>query len=257
MKKARINKIIEDKVISQINNYYVDKGFTYKKSIRGFVKKDSELNYEIYVDNDYEIYLDQKFEGNYLYLVFRIFFETSIYKFEKWYYENITDVDGTQIDTFRKSLKFCLPLLEGVDFFIPDDFDKNQRTYVGEGMDFVKKNGENKYILSKFGYELEVNDFEKSYTKIFETLESQINIKYDYLQMALENENNKLMKYNALLIYDNQLEIPSKFVRNHIDRILENLKVCNDDNEKISLQKSLEKFKNIGEKYLSLKINNS
>src|SRR5690606_6588091 len=105
MKKSKINQILEERVIALLNDRFNKIGFKYKKSINGFHMKNEDFLYEITIYNRYDIYMDTNLTApDDLYLTFRMYFNTELYKFEKWYHEVFrsgrTGGDGFRIDTF-------------------------------------------------------------------------------------------------------------------------------------------------------------
>lgn len=256
MVKSKINQILQEKVFPKIHDHFIEKGFKYRKGIRGFVKKENEIEHTVYIYNDYEIFfnLSMNLDEDDLYLVFKIYFESELYKFEKWYRQNFKS-GATRLNTFHEALQLCIPLKEDVDFVIPDDFDKNQKTYIGERQYFIKKDLGGVYTFNDFGTDIEILDFNINKDLIYKTLENQLNTVYDYKQMALEND--KYFKYRALLIYDNQLEIPTEYVKKHTDFLISELATSEKDfNENVKTSEAIDYFVDIGEKFLNIKLSN-
>lgn len=255
MKKPKINQIIEEKVLKELTQGFQENGFQYKKGIKGFVKRQNEIEYEVSIDNTYDIYMDQRIDGPYdLYLTFKVSFETNLPEFEKWYINEFGRGDFAYISLFSTALEFCIPLNEGIDFKMPDDFDKNQQTYIGESMHLVKKTTNNAYMFSSFGHEEVIDDFNANTYKVFSTLKELLNKEYDYKNLAL---NNRWFKYKALLIFLNELEIPTEFIINRTNELISKLESKKIDlEEKFEINDTLEYFITIGRKYLGLTLNN-
>jgi hypothetical protein len=250
MKKTRINKIIEDKVINVISKEFLEKGYIYKKSKKCFEKKETELLHQICIDNDFEIYMDENLDRFYdLYLVFEIYLRSEFYKFEDWYYENFSKGDLTRIKTYFKSVKFCLPLQSDVDFFIPDDFHPNQNTIIDEKQKFVSLRENMVYEFNDFGNVIEIDDFDFHRTKVIDYCDEQLNYQYDFNKMALDEIG--YFKPQALLIYNKMFDIPRKYVSNKIKDLSEKIQIATDEKEKKEFIGALEYFTEIEKKYLN------
>ena len=249
MKKTRINRIIEEKVINILFDDLNNLGYSYSKSKKTFSKKESELLHKISIYKDFQIFTDEKLDRVYdLYLVFTMYFKSEFYKFEEWYYDNF-GADETRINTYYESSKFCVPLISGKDFLIPDDFHPNQNTFIGEGRHLIKDLSNGIYQFQNFSTTIEINDFESHKTKILKCANEQLKKKYNYEQMALDN--NIRFKYQALLIYKEMFKIPKQYLKGRFEYLNSEIKNTIDENKKRKLIEALEHFKMIEKKYLN------
>lgn len=248
MKKTRINKIIEEKVINILFDDLNNLGYSYSKSKKTFSKKESELLHKISIYKDFQIFTDEKLDRVYdLYLVFTMYFKSEFYKFEEWYYSNF-GADETRINTYYESSKFCVPLISGKDFLIPDDFHPNQNTFIGEGRHLIKDLSNGIYQFQNFSTIIEINDFESHKSKIISSANEQLKKKYDYIKLS---KNNRGFKYQALLIYKDILEIPRQYIKNRFEYLNSEIKNTTDEKKKRKLIEALEHFKMIEKKYLN------
>lgn len=266
MKRSKINEIIENKVLKKLTEKFQEKGFKYKKGIKGFYKRDKELLSEITISDRLGLFMVQ--EGvteryNDLYITFEIFFKTGLYEFEKWYKEHFGVGDHLRIDTFHKVLEFCILAKEGTDFIIPDDISANQREYFGEEKRLIKILPDNIYQFASWDMIDEVDDFDAHINKVFDTLEEMITTRYDLLQLYnrekkddLGRYNSEYMKYNALLIYDGQLALPTKFIIEKCNNVIAEIDQMTDETQKEQRIRSLNRFISIAEKHLHIKIDN-
>lgn len=266
MKQSKINEIIENKVLKKLTEKFQERGFKYKKGIKGFYKRDEELLSEVTIYKDYDLFMVQEGETeryNDLYITFEMFFKTELYKFEKWYKENFGGGDHLRIDTFHKVLEFCILAKEGIDFNIPDDISANQKEYFGEEKRLLKILPDNIYQFASWDMIDEVYDFDTHINKVFDTLDEMIATKYDFLQLYNSEKkddlgvvNSDYMKYNALLIYNKQLELPTKFFTNTCNEVIAEINQMTDEIKKEQLIQSLNRFISIAEKHLALNIHN-
>jgi len=255
MKKNILNRIIIEKVLTGLQGNFNDLGFNLKKGIKGFTLKKDDLLHKFYIsDQRYEIFTDKNYKDPYLYLSFDSFFETKIPEFEKWYINNFGRGDHTRISTFRKHLKFCLPLIENEDFQIPKDFSPNQQTIITERRHLIKKKEGNVYVFSDVGDILEIDDFESHKNKIFYVINEQIEKTYNYENMAIQNYS--WFKYQALLIFKNKLDIPKKYVNDRYNFLISEFNTEQDSSKKQKILNSLDRLIEIGNTYLDLSITN-
>lgn len=266
MKQSIINEIIENKVLKKLTEKFQEKGFKYKKGIKGFYKREKELLTEVIINQDYNLFMVQEGETehyNDLYITFEVFFKTQLYEFEKWYRENFGGNDHLRIDTFHKVMKFSILAQEGIDFKIPDDISANQKEYFGEEKRLLKILPDHIYQFISWKTIEEVYDFNAHINKVFELLDEMIATKYDFHQLymcdikdKIGRYNSEYMKYNALLIYDNQLELPTKFVNEKINYFLNQINQTQEEVKKEQHLQSLNKFISIAEKHLNIQIDN-
>ena len=266
MKLSKIYEIIENKVLKELTDRFLQKGFKYKKGIKGFYRRDKELLYEVIIDKDFNLFMLQ--EGatecyNDLYITFKVFFKTELYQFEKWYRENFGGNDHLRISTFHKVLEFSILAKEGTDFNIPEDVSANQKEYFGEEKRLLKILPDHIYQFSSWKTIKEVYDFNAHIDKVFELLDEMIATKYDYQELyecsikdKLGRYNSEYMKYNALLIYNNQLEFPTKFITEKANYFIEQIIITEDEITKQQHIQALNKFISIGEKHLNIQIEN-
>ena len=252
MKQSKINDVIQNKVLKKLTEKFQEKGFKYKKGIKGFYKKNNELLSEITISNRFGLFMIQEGETeryNDLYITFEIFFKTELFEFEKWYKENFGVGDHLRIDTFHKVIEFCILAKEGIDFNIPDDISANQKEYFGEEKRLLKILPDNIYQFASWDMINEVYDFDAHINKVFDTLEEMINTKYDFLQLYnsektddLGHYNSEYMKYNALLIYHNQLTLPTKFIIEKCNNAIAEINQMTEETKKEQRIQSLSRF---------------
>lgn len=269
MKQSKLNQIIEEKVLKKLTGRFQEKGFKYKKGIGGFYKRENEVMYEVTIYHDYKLFMstlndedpNDKFDD--FYLTFEVLFRTELFEFEKWYQDNFGKGDNKKIDTFSKKLDFAIPLNESIDFVIPDDFGMNQKTYFGEDKFIKRKLPDNMYQFSSWDMIDEVKDFDSHIGSVFSTLDKMLETKYDFLQLYqseekdnLGNYNSDYMKYNALLIYDKQLELPTRFITGKYNSVITEINQLTDENKKEERMQSLNWLISIAEKHLNLNIHN-
>ena len=259
MKQSKINQIVEEKVLKKIEEKFLEKNFKYKKGIRGFYKRENELLSEVTIDKDFRLFMTPEGEVeryNDLYITFKIFFRTELSEFEKWYQDNFGKGDHARIDTFSKTLEFCVLAKEGIDFKIPEDISPNQKEYFGEEKRLVKILPNNIYQFASWDMIDEIEYFDSHIDMVFSTLDKMIETKYDYLKLYANKDNSNSLKYNALLIYDNQFDLPTKFIINKCDNAILKIKNLPDGIEKEKFVQSLNRFISMAEKHLDLNISN-
>lgn len=269
MKQSKLNQIIEEKVLKKLTEKFEEKGFKYKKGIRGFYKRENGILYEVTIYHDYELFMsilndenpDEKFDN--FYLTFEMCFRTKLFEFEKWYLENFGKGDHARIATFSETLDFAIPLNENVDFVLPDDFGMNQKTFFGEEKIIKRKLPNNIYQFSSWDMIDEVKDFDTHINIVFSTFDKMMETKYDFLQLYNSEEkddlgcyNSEYMKYNALLIFDKQFDLPTKFITSACNEVIAEINQMTDEIKKEQLIQSLNRFISIAENLLDLKIHN-
>lgn len=262
MKQSKLNQIIEEKVLKKLTEKFEKKGFKYKKGIRGFYKRENGILYEVTIYHDYELFMsilddenpDEKFDD--FYLTFELCFRTELFEFEKWYQENFGKGDHARIDTFSETLDFAIPLNENVDFVLPDDFGMNQKTFFGEEQFIKRKLPNNIYQFSSWDMIDEVKDFDAHTEIVFSTLDKMVETKYNFFELYNKEDNSDYMKYNALLIYNGQFDLPTKFINKTCNKVIAEINQMTDEIKKEQLIQSLNRFVSIAENLLDLKIHN-
>lgn len=68
--------------------------------------------------------------------------------------------------------------------------------------------------------------------------------------------NSEYMKYNALLIFDKQFDLPTKFITSACNEVIAEINQMTDEIKKEQLIQSLNRFISIAENLLDLKIHN-
>ena len=266
MKKAKINEIIQKKVINKLLDKFIDNGFKLKKSNNSFFRIDSEFFHEVFIAKDYDLYMmyDSEIENpNDIFISFKMFFSTEFFEFEKWYATNFPSNDQLRLDTFHKEFEFCILVKEGIDFNITEDFSEKSKEYVGEDARLVKVLPNNIYQFESWGMIDEIPDFDSNIDEIYKSLNEMISTKYDLIQLYNStskfdtNElNSDYLKYNALLIYNNQLDFPAKFFTQTCNELIDQINSATSDFEKNILLESLITYISLSEKHLNLKIKN-
>lgn len=257
MKKNKILEALDRNVINKISQRFSDLGFVYKKGIMGFEKKINNYTHTVYIHKhfSFKIFTNPKhITDDFFYLIFRVYFETEVNGFEKWYKENISKTDASSSKIFIESLDFCIPLIEDVDYKIPEDFSPKQRTYFDINNCLIEINENKKYHFKNFGYDEYYYDFDFNFEKVLKMLNEQVNKEYDFEQIA--NENKGRLKHIGMLIYLKNYKLPIEYMTNKCEFFIAEIDKETDGVRKDELLKALDRFISLSDKLLELKILN-